>query len=83
MGRLFEVYNSNSDLEKLKSPFLIEITSIVTMDGIDPEMILNWDQSGMKILPSANGLLKNEEQSVLKWLEQRIKVKLLSFFVGH
>ena len=46
------------DFEKLKSTFLQEVSVLVSMEEIQPDMILNWDQSGIKVLPSTNWTLE-------------------------
>lgn len=33
--------------------FLDDLTDIVTMEDITPELVLNWDQTGIKIVPSS------------------------------
>ena len=43
-----------SDFEKLKKQFLSDIRSIVAMEDIPKELIINWDQTGMKYVPVSN-----------------------------
>ena len=37
--------------EALKSQFLFDIKAVVEMQVIPPELIINWDQTGIKIIP--------------------------------
>ena len=37
------------NFEKIKEQFLIDIKSVVKMEDIPSELILNWDQTAMKI----------------------------------
>ena len=41
------------NFEKIKEQFLIDIKSVVKMEDIPGELILNWDQTAMKIVPSS------------------------------
>ena len=38
---------------QLKQSFLNDVVTTVTMEEIPPELILNWDQTGIKIVPSS------------------------------
>ena len=42
---------SKQNLAKLKRTFLDELVATVSMEEILPELILNWDQTGFKIVP--------------------------------
>lgn len=44
---------TESDFEAVKKTFLEEVVTTVTMEEIPPELILNWDQTGIKIVPSS------------------------------
>ena len=41
------------DFKDIKEQYLFDVKSIVLMEDIPQEMILNWDQVGMKIVPSS------------------------------
>ena len=43
---------SVADFDKLKESFLQEVITTVEMEEIPPDLILNWDQTGVKIVPS-------------------------------
>ena len=43
-----------SDFDKVKQEFLDEVVSTVMMEEIPPHLILNWDQTGIKIVPSSS-----------------------------
>lgn len=44
--------HSVADFIRLKKDFLSDVVSMVEMEQILPELILNWDQTGIKIVPS-------------------------------
>ena len=45
---------SVEDFEKKKDIFLADIKAIVTMEEIPPELVLNWDQTGVNIVPASS-----------------------------
>ena len=42
-----------AEFAELKTSFLIEVHSIVEIEEIPPSMILNWDQTGIHLVPSS------------------------------
>ena len=38
---------------ELKEQFLADVVATVEMEEIPPELILNWNQTGIKIVPSS------------------------------
>ena len=68
---------SNVDFVKLKRQFLEDVVTTVEMDKIPAEMILNWDQTAVKIVPSSilRGLWSERVQSELMLLEQTTSVQ--------
>lgn len=45
---------SDTDSAMLKKSFLEDIFTTVTMEEVPPELILNWDQTGIKLVPSSS-----------------------------
>lgn len=43
-----------ANFEELKKSFLDEVVTTVSMEEIPPELLMNWDQTGMKIVPSSS-----------------------------
>ena len=41
-----------ADFAQLKEQFLSDVVTTIEMEQIPPELILNWDQIGIKIVPS-------------------------------
>ena len=37
--------------EQLKAQFLSDVRTVVTIESIPPELIINWDQTGIKYVP--------------------------------
>ena len=45
---------SVTNFDELKRSFLDEVRTTVSMENIPPELIMNWDQTGIKLVPSSN-----------------------------
>ena len=45
--------HKSGDFEKVKEAFLDDLVSIVEMEEIPPELILNWDQTGIHLVPAS------------------------------
>ena len=43
-----------TDFDCVKREFLEDVVATVEMEEIPPELILNWDQTGIRIVPSNN-----------------------------
>ena len=43
-----------TDFDCVKTEFLEDVVATVEMEEIPPELILNWDQTGIRIVPSNN-----------------------------
>ena len=51
-GTTFKSKNNVKRFKEIKKQFLQEVNTIVKMEEIPPELILNWDQTGIKIVPT-------------------------------
>ena len=45
---------SVANFEEVGHSFLEEVYSTVLMEDIQPELVLNWDQTGIKIVPASS-----------------------------
>ncbi len=52
--------HTSADFEEMKKSFLADVVSMVKMENIPPELILNWDQTGLKIVPSSGWTMEKE-----------------------
>ena len=43
-----------SEFKNVRSNYLVEVYSVMKMEDIPDSLIVNWDQTGMKIVPNAN-----------------------------
>ena len=46
--------NSDADFAMLKKSFLEDVFTTMMMEEVPPELILNWDQTGIKLVPSSS-----------------------------
>ena len=58
---------SEADFAKMKREFLDEFVTIVEMEEIPPELILNWDQTGIKLVQQLVGQWTNKVPQELNW----------------
>jgi len=42
---------SMEHFDELKKLYLLEINNVVEMDEIPPELVINWDQTGINYIP--------------------------------
>ena len=40
--------------EELKEQFLLDIKAVVDMEDVPPEIVFNWDQTGINIVPGSS-----------------------------
>ena len=52
--------HATAEFHQLKEQFLKEVVATVQMEEIPPELILNWDQTGIKIVPSSTWTLDQQ-----------------------
>ena len=52
--------HSTDDFARLKAQFLADVVTTVTMEDIPAELILNWDQTGIKIVPSSTWTMDSQ-----------------------
>ena len=46
------------DFDKLKKLFLLDIRSILQMDEVPAQLIINWDKTGIKYVPASTWTMK-------------------------
>ena len=52
--------HSNADFVRMKQQFLADVVTTVEMEEIPAELILNWDQTAIKIVPSSTWTMDAE-----------------------
>jgi hypothetical protein len=49
---------SSAEFSSLKKSFLDDVTTTVIMESVPPELVLNWDQTGVQVLPASTWTLE-------------------------
>lgn len=65
-----------------KEQFLNEVVSVVTMEEIPPELILNWDQTGMHLVPAASWTMDQIGSKRVKITGVNDKRQITALFCG-
>ena len=47
------------NFQAIEEQILIDVNSVVKMEDIPEDMIINWDQIAMKLVPSASWTMEN------------------------
>ena len=66
----------------LKEAFLADVVATVTMEEIPPELILNWDQTGIKIVPSATWTMTRQGEKRVEMIGVNDKRQITAVFCG-
>ena len=56
---------SPSDFKEIKDQFLMDVKSVVKMEDIPDKLVINWDLTAMKIVPSSSWTM--EKRGTKKW----------------
>ena len=54
------------NFDEAQSQFLQDIVDLVTVEDIPPELIINWDQTGLNLLPSSNWTMAQKGQKRIR-----------------
>ena len=57
------------NLDQVKTNFLAEIEATVKMEEIPPEMVFNWDQTGIHLVPTSSWTMRSRVQNVWRLQE--------------
>ena len=49
-----------SNFEEIRKMFIIEIKSVVAIEEVPPQLVINWDQTAMKIVPSSSWTMEKK-----------------------
>ena len=52
--------------QELKEVFLVDIVAEVIMNDIPDELIFNWDQTGLSIIPTGEWTMEKRGEKVIK-----------------
>ena len=70
------------NFRELKKAFLDDVTTAVTMEEIPPELILNWDQTGIKLVPSSSWTMEKCGEKRVEMVGINDKRQITAIFCG-
>ena len=73
---------TEKDFAQLKTTFLTDVLSAVVMEEIPPELILNWDQTGIKIVPCSTWTMNQQGASRVEMVGTNDKRQITAVFCG-
>ena len=68
--------------EKIKEQFLFDIKSIVTMEKIPLQLTLNWDQTGISIVPGSSWKMEAKGSKRVEIIGISDKRQITALFCG-
>ena len=71
-----------SDFEQVKKSFLNDVASTVAMEEIPPELVLNWDQTGIKIVPCSPWTMNRQGARRVEMIGISDKRQITAVFYG-
>ena len=71
-----------AQFEQLKEDFLLEIKTIVTMDEIPPELVINFDQTALNYVPISHWTMDEEGIKRVEVVAKEDKRQLTAVFAG-
>ena len=73
---------SKANFAELKKTFLADIVATITMEEIPPELILNWDQTGIKIVPFSTWTMEQRGAKRVEMVGVNDKRQITAVFCG-
>ena len=71
---------SHSDFLKARREFLEDIYAAVTMEDIVSEVVLNWDQTGIKLVPTSIWTMKKQGKKCVELIDVSDKHRITAVF---
>ena len=73
---------TSTNFQWFKTSFLDDVVSIVTMEKIPPELILNWDETGIKIVPCSRWTMDQQGARRVEMIGISDKKQITAVFSG-
>ena len=71
-----------TDFTKLKATFLDDVVEAVTMEDIPAELILNWDQTGIKLVPCSSWTMEQQGEKRVDVADVNDRRQITAVFVA-
>ena len=72
---------ANTDLQ-VRKQFLKEVAEIMVMEEISPELVLNWDQTGLNIVPASVWTMDKQGKRRVEIIGLKDKWQITAVFCG-
>ena len=73
---------SNANFAEAKKLFLTSVVQIVTMEEIPPGLVLNWDETGIMIVPSTSWTVDKRGTKRVEITSLKVKRQITAMFCG-
>ena len=70
------------DFAALKRDFLNDVAAVVTMEDVPPELVLNWDQTGIHLVPASTWTMDKEGSKCIEVSGVNDKRQITAVFCG-
>ena len=70
------------DFAAAKTAFLDDVVAVVTMDDVPPELVLNWDQTGIHLVPASMWTMDKEGSKRVEISGANDKRQITAVFCG-
>ena len=71
-----------TNFTQLKQSFLDDVVEAVTMEDIPAELILNWDQTGIKLVPCSSWTMEKQGEKRVEMVGVNDKRQITAIFCG-
>ena len=70
------------NFEDVKAQFLLDIRVVVEMDDIPFDLVINWDQTGIRYVPVGSGTMEKEGSKKVEIVAVDDKRQITAVFAG-
>ena len=68
------------NFEAVKEQFLLDVTAVVEMEDIPPELVFNWDQTGISIVPGSSWTMEVKGSKRVEIVDMDDKRQITALF---
>ena len=72
-----------ANFDAVKEQFIIDVNVAVEMEDIPPQLVINWDQTGISIVPSSSWTMEAKGSKQVEIVRMGDKRQITAVFCGH
>ena len=80
--RMATTSKAPEDFAALKRDFLNDVAAVVTMEDVPPELVLNWDQTGIHLVSVSTWMMDKEGSKRIEVSGVNDKRQITAVFCG-